>query len=257
MSRRTRQRRARGPGGRRGRAGGGAPPRRRAGDAGDGHRRAEAVGAGDGGPDRHGGPRRRADAQEEGRGGAGEEGAVSWSASSPSATWWSGPWRRRSWASAPVKKFMSPKPETLKLADPVAYALNKMSVGRFRHVPLHRPWRRAGGDHLHPRHRRLHRRALPGGDPQPAVAARAGHAPSPRRRLRLEAGGPGAPGPVCLGGQDRPRSMPRSPRGTSCTSCPSRTGTGRCARPWASAAPPSRPWPWAPRRPRRRRRGPR
>jgi CBS domain-containing protein len=42
----------------------------------------------------------------------------------------------RSWASAPVKKFMSPKPETLKLADPVAYALNKMSVGRFRHVPL-------------------------------------------------------------------------------------------------------------------------
>lgn len=40
------------------------------------------------------------------------------------------------WAGAPVKKFMSPKPETLKLADPVAYALNKMSVGRFRHVPL-------------------------------------------------------------------------------------------------------------------------
>ncbi len=42
----------------------------------------------------------------------------------------------RSWASAPVKKFMSPRPETLKLGDPVAYALNKMSVGRFRHVPL-------------------------------------------------------------------------------------------------------------------------
>jgi CBS domain-containing protein len=40
------------------------------------------------------------------------------------------------WASAPVKKFMSPKPETLKLGDPVAYALNKMSVGRFRHVPI-------------------------------------------------------------------------------------------------------------------------
>jgi CBS domain-containing protein len=42
----------------------------------------------------------------------------------------------RNWASAPVKKFMTLGPETLKLADPVAYALNKMSVGRFRHVPL-------------------------------------------------------------------------------------------------------------------------
>ena len=42
----------------------------------------------------------------------------------------------RNWAKAPVKKFMSPGPETLKLGDPVAYALNKMSVGRFRHVPL-------------------------------------------------------------------------------------------------------------------------
>jgi CBS domain-containing protein len=42
----------------------------------------------------------------------------------------------RSWGSAPVKKFMTSRPETLKLSDPVAYALNKMSVGRFRHVPL-------------------------------------------------------------------------------------------------------------------------
>jgi CBS domain-containing protein len=42
----------------------------------------------------------------------------------------------RGWASAPVRKFMTPGPETLKLGDPVAYALNKMSVGRFRHVPL-------------------------------------------------------------------------------------------------------------------------
>ena len=42
----------------------------------------------------------------------------------------------RSWASAPVKKFMTSGPETLKLGDPVAYALNAMSVGRFRHVPL-------------------------------------------------------------------------------------------------------------------------
>ncbi len=42
----------------------------------------------------------------------------------------------RAWARAPVKRFMSPHPETLHLKDPVAYALNKMSVGRFRHVPL-------------------------------------------------------------------------------------------------------------------------
>ena len=42
----------------------------------------------------------------------------------------------KGWARAPVKKFMTAGPETLKLSDPVAYALNKMSVGRFRHVPL-------------------------------------------------------------------------------------------------------------------------
>jgi CBS domain-containing protein len=42
----------------------------------------------------------------------------------------------RNWARAPVKKFMTPGPELLKLADPVAYALNAMSVGRFRHLPL-------------------------------------------------------------------------------------------------------------------------
>jgi CBS domain-containing protein len=42
----------------------------------------------------------------------------------------------RGWAKAPVKKFMTPSPETLRPKDSVAYALNKMSVGRFRHVPL-------------------------------------------------------------------------------------------------------------------------
>ena len=42
----------------------------------------------------------------------------------------------RNWARAPVKKFMRPSPETLKLSDPVAYALNKMSVLRYPHVPL-------------------------------------------------------------------------------------------------------------------------
>ncbi len=42
----------------------------------------------------------------------------------------------RGFARAQVKRFMTPAPETLRPQDPVAYALNKMSVGRFRHVPL-------------------------------------------------------------------------------------------------------------------------
>lgn len=39
-------------------------------------------------------------------------------------------------AEAPVSRFMTPDPETLRPQDSVAYALNKMSAGRFRHVPL-------------------------------------------------------------------------------------------------------------------------
>ena len=39
-----------------------------------------------------------------------KKGRASWSASSPSATWWSRAMATRSWASAPVKKFMTPKP---------------------------------------------------------------------------------------------------------------------------------------------------
>jgi CBS domain-containing protein len=42
----------------------------------------------------------------------------------------------RGWQRAAVKKYMTPRPETLRAKDPVAYAINKMSVGRFRHVPL-------------------------------------------------------------------------------------------------------------------------
>jgi CBS domain-containing protein len=36
----------------------------------------------------------------------------------------------------PVGKVMSPAPEALRPGDGVAYALNKMAVGRFRHVPV-------------------------------------------------------------------------------------------------------------------------
>ena len=37
---------------------------------------------------------------------------------------------------ARVHTMMTPDPETLAMEDPIAYALNKMSVGGFRHVPL-------------------------------------------------------------------------------------------------------------------------
>ena len=36
----------------------------------------------------------------------------------------------------PVGAFMTPDPETLTLSDSIAFALNKMSVGGFRHIPL-------------------------------------------------------------------------------------------------------------------------
>jgi CBS domain-containing protein len=36
----------------------------------------------------------------------------------------------------PVRDLMTPEPEVLTPDDPIVYALNKMSVGGFRHVPL-------------------------------------------------------------------------------------------------------------------------
>jgi CBS domain-containing protein len=42
----------------------------------------------------------------------------------------------RGWANAPVSKYMTRTPETLRPEDSVAYALEKMSGGGFRHVPL-------------------------------------------------------------------------------------------------------------------------
>lgn len=35
-----------------------------------------------------------------------------------------------------VEKFMTARPETLKLSDPIAFALNKMAAGGYRHIPL-------------------------------------------------------------------------------------------------------------------------
>ncbi len=42
----------------------------------------------------------------------------------------------RGWARARVERFMTRAPEALRATDPVAYAVNKMSVGGFRHVPV-------------------------------------------------------------------------------------------------------------------------
>lgn len=39
-------------------------------------------------------------------------------------------------AGATVKELMSPNPETLQEKDSVAEALNKMSLGRYRHIPF-------------------------------------------------------------------------------------------------------------------------
>jgi CBS domain-containing protein len=43
---------------------------------------------------------------------------------------------KRGWAKAPVRRYMTAAPEALRTKDPVAYAMNKMSVGRFCHVPI-------------------------------------------------------------------------------------------------------------------------
>lgn len=46
-------------------------------------------------------------------------------------------------ATLPLSEVMTPEPEVLSVKAPIAYALNKMSVGGFRHVPAvddeHRP----------------------------------------------------------------------------------------------------------------------
>ncbi len=42
----------------------------------------------------------------------------------------------RGWAKARVDRFMTRSPEALRAVDPVAYAVNKMAVGGFRHVPV-------------------------------------------------------------------------------------------------------------------------
>jgi len=39
-------------------------------------------------------------------------------------------------AKMPIRKLMTPNPEWLRITDPIAHALNKMSIGGYRHVPI-------------------------------------------------------------------------------------------------------------------------
>jgi CBS domain-containing protein len=41
-------------------------------------------------------------------------------------------------AHEPVRHFMTPAPETLSEVDTIAFALNRMAVGGFRHIPIER-----------------------------------------------------------------------------------------------------------------------
>ena len=41
-------------------------------------------------------------------------------------------------ASHPISEFMTSNPETLEATAPIAFALNRMSLGDFRHIPVTR-----------------------------------------------------------------------------------------------------------------------
>lgn len=47
-------------------------------------------------------------------------------------------------ATRPVCEFMTTEPETLEASTPIAYALNRMSVGDFRHLPVEQGGRIVG-----------------------------------------------------------------------------------------------------------------
>ena len=40
------------------------------------------------------------------------------------------------WRHLPISDFMTPEPETLEFSDKIAYALHKMAIGGYRHLPL-------------------------------------------------------------------------------------------------------------------------
>ena len=44
--------------------------------------------------------------------------------------------KEKDWSSFPVSRIMTPKPECLDKNDRLSFALHKMSIGKFRHVPV-------------------------------------------------------------------------------------------------------------------------
>jgi CBS domain-containing protein len=44
--------------------------------------------------------------------------------------------KKRDLEKIPISEIMTPNPETLKLTDKIVHALNKMSIGGFRHIPI-------------------------------------------------------------------------------------------------------------------------
>jgi len=47
-------------------------------------------------------------------------------------------------ANSPVRHFMTPLPQTLSEDDTIAFALNRMAVGDFRHIPIEKDERATG-----------------------------------------------------------------------------------------------------------------
>ena len=45
---------------------------------------------------------------------------------------------------APVREYMTPRPETLRASDPIAFGLNRMMVGGYRHIPIEENGRLVG-----------------------------------------------------------------------------------------------------------------
>jgi len=42
----------------------------------------------------------------------------------------------KDWEQTPVSQIMTPNPDTLQFSDKIAYALHKMALGGFRHIPI-------------------------------------------------------------------------------------------------------------------------
>ena len=58
-------------------------------------------------------------------------------------------------AAEPISKFMTPNPEALEAKTRIAFAVQRMDLGGYRHVPIIDKARQSGGDYLGAGHSRL------------------------------------------------------------------------------------------------------